>query len=87
VLPATRRAAASRAPGPVSKQESKYSARVEDVDGDERPDLVLAFSVSQLVANGDLTAASTSLAIRGFQGPGRGACVNFRGSDAVRVVS
>ena len=57
------------------------------MNGDGRLDLVLSFSIQQLIANGDLTSSTTSLAIRGFQGATGDSCINFRGVGAVRVVS
>jgi PKD repeat protein len=70
----------------AEKQKGKYVTRTDDINGDGRLDLIVSFSVPQLVASGDLTAATTSLVIRGFQGASD-SCVNFRGSGPVRVVS
>jgi len=71
----------------VEKLKGKYQVGIQDVNGDGRLDMVLTFSVPQLVANGDLTPSSTSLVIRGFQGSTGDSCINFRGVGAVRVVS
>jgi hypothetical protein len=74
----------SGADTPVAQRNNgRYFASVEDVNGDGYLDLVLHFRVPALVANTDLTMATTSLVLRGFLGNG---CTNFRGSDAVRVV-
>jgi hypothetical protein len=58
-------------------------ASAEDVNGDGRPDLVLHFERSQLISNGDLTAATTSLTLHAATFGG----VSVHGSDAVRVVN
>lgn len=69
---------------PVARRPNgTYFATVEDVNGDGLPDMVLHFEVPALVANGDLTLASTSLVLRGFLSDG---CTNVRGEDSVRVV-
>jgi hypothetical protein len=70
---------------PAETQRGKYVTRVEDVNKDGRMDLVVSFNVADLIASGDLNGSTTSLVIRGFQGTG--SCVNFRGTDAVVVVS
>ncbi|HEX6746119.1 MAG TPA: hypothetical protein VF092_02310 [Longimicrobium sp.] len=57
-------------------------ASVSDVNGDGRPDLVLHFSRLALLANGDLTPATTFLVLRGSLGDG----TYIRGTDAVRVI-
>ena len=72
---------------PVEAGKGKPSSRIEDVNGDGRPDMVLSFGVQQLIANGDLTSTTTSLAIRGFQGASGDSCINFRGVGSVRVLS
>lgn len=71
---------------PVSLQKGRYMSRLDDVNGDGRLDLIVSFSAPALVANGDVKAGSTSLVIRGSQGTSGGACVNFRGSDTIKVV-
>jgi hypothetical protein len=69
---------------PVARQNNgRYHARVEDVNGDGLMDLVVMFERPALVANGDLTPASTELVLRGFLQNG---CTNVRGTDAVHVV-
>jgi hypothetical protein len=69
---------------PVAQQRNgRYHARWEDVDGDGRRDLVVMFEVPALVANGDLTASSTELVLRGLLNDG---CTNLHGVDAVAVV-
>jgi PKD repeat protein len=57
-------------------------ASLEDVDHDGDLDLVLQFDRAQLIANGDLTRATTQLTLTAALSDGRQA----RGSDAVRVV-
>jgi PKD repeat protein len=69
---------------PVARQNNgRYHARVEDVNGDGLMDLVVMFERTALVANGDLTPASSELVLRGFLQNG---CTNVRGTDAVHVV-
>lgn len=67
----------------ASRRNGTLYASVEDVNGDGIPDLVLMFRVPDLVANGDLTEATTELVLRGFLGDG---CTNFRGAQEVDVV-
>jgi len=51
---------------PVARDESgRWLAASRDVDGDHRPDLVLQFDQRALEANGDLTARTTVLKLRG----------------------
>jgi hypothetical protein len=69
---------------PAEKQKGRYVTRMEDVNKDGLMDLVVSFNVQDLISNGDLTASTTALVIRGFQGTGT--CVNFRGTDTVVVV-
>ena len=69
----------------VSMSKGKYQTSVSDVNGDGRLDLVVTFSVPDLVANGDLTVSTTSLVLRGNQGASGDPCINFRGVGAVRV--
>src|SRR5690606_15928684 len=59
-----------------------YVAGGEDVDGDGDRDLVMHFSTPSLVDNGDLTAATTALVVRGATKGG----LAFVGSDDVRIV-
>jgi aqualysin 1 len=68
--------AASRRPN------GSVMASLEDANGDGLLDLVVQFSVRTLVANGDVTPATTSLKMEGRLRDG----LPFRGSDAIRVV-
>jgi hypothetical protein len=69
---------------PVGKRKNgRYYATFEDVNNDGRLDLVLQFEVPALVANGDLTLASTSLTLRGVLSNG---CSHVSGAQSVRVV-
>jgi hypothetical protein len=69
---------------PVARRTNgSYYATFQDVNRDGRLDLVLQFAVPALVANGDLTLASTSLTLRGVLSNG---CSNVRGTESVRVV-
>ena len=52
------------------------------MDGDGDADLVIHFERAQLVANGDLTTATTSLVLRANLLDGR----QVEGRDAVRVI-
>jgi subtilisin family serine protease len=52
-----------------------------DVDGDGKLDLVLHFSIPQLRANGDLTASTTQLTLRGTISDGR----TMRGTAQIQV--
>ena len=65
--------------------KGKYQTSLQDVNGDGRLDLIATFVVPDLVANGDLTASTTSLVLRGKLGPMGDPCINFRGVGAVRV--
>jgi PKD repeat protein len=70
---------------PVALQANgRYHTKIEDVNGDGLADLIVMFQITALLANGDLEPATTELVLRGFQGDG---CLNFRGTDAVKVVS
>lgn len=65
------------------KNNGTYETYMEDVNGDGYMDLVAMFPVRDLVnLNGDLTALSTELVLRGFLDD---ACTNIRGSDSVSV--
>ena len=69
---------------PVAQRNNgTYLASSQDVNGDGRLDMVVQFRVPDLVANGDVTAGTTKLVLRGFEVDG---CTNFRGEDAVVVV-
>ena len=78
VDPSTARIGAT--PVAVKKKGSLY-ASLKDVDLDGDADLVLHFERAQLVANGDLTTATTSLVLRAALTDGR----RIEGQDAVRV--
>lgn len=67
----------------ATRPNGTYQVHVEDVNQDGLDDLFIHVRVSELVANGDLTDATTSLAVRGVLGDG---CTNFLGEDAVTVV-
>ncbi|HUQ82694.1 MAG TPA: hypothetical protein VM076_16205 [Gemmatimonadaceae bacterium] len=66
----------------VVKNNGTRQASLEDVDGDGDVDLVLHFDVQTLLANGDLTPATTQLVLRGRTNAG----VPVRGADGVTVV-
>ncbi len=66
-----------------TRPNGMYPVHARDVNGDGLPDLVVHVGVSDLVANGDLTEASTSLTVRGFLGDG---CTNFLGEGALTIV-
>ena len=74
------------AEAPVDQLKGRYQSRIDDVNGDGRLDMIVSFSVQQLVANGDLTQGTTTLVLRGFQGATGDSCTNFRGTGTVRVV-
>ncbi|NNF11902.1 MAG: hypothetical protein HKN72_01685, partial [Gemmatimonadetes bacterium] len=65
------------------KRSGDFPAYVEDVDGDGFMDLVTMFSVRNMVDNGDLSALSIELVLRGFLMDG---CTNIQGTDTVRPV-
>jgi hypothetical protein len=66
---------------PVAKQnKNTFMAAHKDVDGDGDLDLVLQFDVQALVSNGDLTASTTQLVLKGTAGGNA-----VRGADAVAV--
>lgn len=67
----------------ATRPNGTYMAAVEDVNNDGLPDLVVHFRVNLLVANDDLTPATTSLVLQGFL---EDDCTNFLGEDAVTVV-
>ncbi|HEX7979839.1 MAG TPA: PKD domain-containing protein, partial [Gemmatimonadaceae bacterium] len=69
----------------VATLKGKYQTTIQDVNGDGRLDMMAQFSVPDLVANGDLTLATTSLVLRGKLGPNGDPCINFRGVGAVKV--
>jgi len=71
---------------PVDQQKGRYQSRIDDVNGDGRPDMIVSFSVPQLIANGDLAQGTTTLVLRGFQSASGDSCINFRGTGTVRVV-
>ena len=71
---------------PVDQQKGRYQSRVADVNGDGRPDMIVSFSVPQLIANGDLAPSAATLVLRGFQSATGDSCINFGGTGTVRVV-
>lgn len=69
---------------PVARlANGRYQARVDDTNGDGRPDLVVMFETAALVASADLGAATTQLVLRGFLADG---CTNVRATDTVTPV-
>ncbi|HEU4883818.1 MAG TPA: vWA domain-containing protein [Longimicrobium sp.] len=66
----------------AERNNGSLYASSEDADGDGDRDLVLHFSRPALMANGDLTASSTRLILRGKLRDGTA----IQGSDAVRVI-
>lgn len=66
----------------ATRNNGTLYASVSDADGDGDLDMLLHFSRPALLANGDLSASSTSLILRGKLGDG----TNIEGSDAVRVL-
>ena len=66
----------------VLKNNGSRQASLEDVDGDGDVDLLVHFDIQTLVANGDLTPATTQLVLRGRTNAG----VPVRGSDVVTMV-
>jgi PKD repeat protein len=69
----------------VATLKGKYQTTIQDVNGDGRLDMMAQFSVQDLVANGDLTMGTTSLALRGKLGVNGDPCINFRGVGAVKT--
>jgi len=68
---------------PVARRRNgSLFASLEDANDDGRPDLLLHFSRSELIGNGDLTTDVTSLILLAELVDGRHA----RGEDAVRVI-
>lgn len=53
----------------VEQLEKKYQASIVDLNGDGIPDLMLHFSIQDMVDNGNLSASTTSLCVVG-SGPG-----------------
>jgi probable HAF family extracellular repeat protein len=66
----------------AARKKGVLHASQKDVDADGDADLVLHFERAQLVANGDLTAGTTSLVLRAELTDGR----KIEGRDAVRVI-
>ena len=69
--------------GVAQRPNGTLFASVEDVNGDGIMDLMLSFRTQELVANGDLSAATTTLFLEGFVTDG---CTNVLGSEEVTVV-
>jgi hypothetical protein len=69
--------------GVAARPNGTLMASVEDVDGDGLDDLVLHFRMPELVANGDVSAATTELHLEAFLDDG---CSNVLGTDQVTVV-
>lgn len=68
---------------PVAQRNNgTWYASFEDVNKDGLPDLVVKFDVPTLTANGDVTAATTNVVLRGFLNDG---CTNVRGEGPVIV--
>jgi hypothetical protein len=67
----------------AQRRNGTYYATYEDVNGDGLLDLVVHFEVPALVANGDLSAATTELVLLGSMND---ACTQVRGTDQVTVV-
>ena len=65
-----------------ARRNGSLFASLADVDGDGDLDLIVHFDRAQLVANGDLTSATTELTLIADLTDGR----QIAGSDAVRVV-
>jgi N-acetylneuraminic acid mutarotase len=66
----------------ILKKDGSPKASLEDVNGDGRLDMVLHFSVDELLANGDLALATTELLINGRTTGG----TPITGKDSVRPV-
>ena len=64
------------------RQNGTLMASLVDVDGDGDLDLVLHFSRDALIANGDLTGATTKLILKGRTTGG----TSFTGEDSVRPI-
>lgn len=64
----------------VRLKSGAYSTQISDIDRDGYPDMLMMVSIPSLVANGDLTASTTSLTLRAVLKDG---CSNLRAQDAV----
>jgi subtilisin family serine protease len=69
--------------GVAQRPNGTLMVSVEDVDGDGLNDLVLHFSIPQLIENGDLSETTTELHLEAFLADG---CSNVRGTDEVTIV-
>ena len=69
---------------PVARRNNGtyYITTSDDVNGDGRPDLILHFNRSDMIANGDLVSGMPALYFNGVLADGR----HVTGSDAVRVI-
>ena len=68
--------------GIAVKNNGSLHYSIEDVDGDGDMDLMMHFSVSAMVANGDLSSTSTSLIVSGVNDDG----YNITGEDDITIV-
>jgi PKD repeat protein len=68
--------------GGIQRPNGTLMVSVEDVDGDGLNDLVLHFSIPELIENGDLSETTTELHLEAFLADG---CSNVRGTDESSV--
>jgi subtilisin family serine protease len=66
-----------------TRPNGRLFASLEDVNSDGLPDLLVHFRIPELVANGDLTNATTELTVWAFLDDG---CTSLTGTQTVRVV-
>jgi subtilisin family serine protease len=67
----------------ATRPNGQLFATLEDVNGDGLLDLVVHFSIPELVDNGDLTSTTTELTVWAFLDD---ACTNVTGTQEVRIV-